>query len=111
VSDVGKAEILHELKDAEAKVRSLNKEAEERRKQLQAEGKRLAIQKIDSSDAALRKELDSKIVQARSRIDDRKKILLEDGGRKAATLTSNARKRMTQSKEFVISEFERAVDA
>ena len=108
---MGKAEILHEIKTTEDKVRSMSKEAEERRKQLQAEGKRMAIQKIDSSDAVLRKEHDAKVAEARSRIDSRKRALLEDGARKAASLTSSARKRMGEAKEFVLSEFERAVDA
>jgi vacuolar-type H+-ATPase subunit H len=111
VSDLGKAEILHEIKITEEKVRLMVKEAEEKRKQLQAEGKRMAIQKIDSSDAVLRREHDSKVAEARSKIDNRKRSLQEDGTRKAATLTSGARKRTGQAKEFVLSEFERAIDA
>ena len=106
-----KAEILQQIKDAEEKVRIATKEAEERRKQLQAEGKRRGIEKLESAEAALRKELDSRITEAKSRIDTQKKALLDEGARKAEAMTSNARQRMGKAKEFVLTEFERAVDA
>ena len=111
VADLGKAEILKQIKDAEEKVRAMTKEAEERRKQLQAEGKRAAIQRTEAAAAALRKKLDSEVAEAQAQIDVRKKALLEEGNKKASELTSNARLKMSQAKEFVLSEFERAVDA
>lgn len=111
VADLGKAEILKQIKDAEEKVRAMTKEAEERRKQLQAEGKRAAIQRAEAAAAALRKKLDSEVAEAQAQIDVRKKALLEEGNKKAGELTSNARLKMSQAKEFVLSEFERAVDA
>lgn len=111
VADLGKAEILKQIKDAEEKVRAMTKEAEERRKQLQAEGKRAAIQRAEVAAAALRKKLDSEVAEAQAQIDVRKKALLEEGNKKASELTSNARLKMSQAKEFVLSEFERAVDA
>lgn len=111
VSDLGKAEILHEIKVAEEKVRAMIKEAEDRRKQLQAEGKRLALEKTESADAALRRKLDSEVAVAQAQIDAQKKALLEEGVRKADALAADARKRMRQAKDFVLSEFERAVDA
>lgn len=110
-ADLGKAEILKQIKDAEEKVRTMTKEAEERRKQLQAEGKRAAIQRAEAAAAALRKKLDSEVAEAQAQIDIRKKALLEEGNKKASALTSNARLKMSQAKEFVLSEFERAVDA
>ena len=111
VADLGKAEILREIKETEEQVRAMTKEAEEKRKQLQAEGKRAAIQKTDSAAATLRKSLGSQVAEAQARIDARKKLLLEDGNKKAGELTSDARRRMGAAKEFVLSEFERAVDA
>jgi vacuolar-type H+-ATPase subunit H len=111
VVDLGKAEILKQIKDSEEKVRAMTKEAEERRKQLQAEGKRAAIQRTEAAAAALKKKLDSEIAEAQAQIDIRKKVLLEEGDKKASELTSNARLRMSQAKEFVLSEFERAADA
>lgn len=111
VADLGKAEILKQIKDSEEKVRAMTKEAEERRKQLQAEGKRAAIQRAEAAAAALRKKLDSEVAEAQAQIDVRKKALLEEGNKKASELTSNARLKMSQAKEFVLSEFERAVDA
>jgi len=111
VADLGKAEILKQIKDAEEKVRTMTKEAEERRKQLQAEGKRAAIQRAEAAAAALRKKLDSKVAEAQAQIDIRKKALLEEGNKKASELTSNSRLKMSKAKEFVLSEFERAVDA
>lgn len=111
VADLGKAEILKQIKDAEEKVRTMTREAEERRKQLQAEGKRAAIQRAEAAAAALRKKLDSEVAEAQAQIDVRKKALLEEGNKKASALTSNARLKMSQAKEFVLSEFERAVDA
>lgn len=89
----------------------MTKEAEERRKQLQAEGKRAAIQRAEAAAAALKKKLDSEVAEAQVQIDVRKKVLLEEGNKKASELTSNARLKMSKAKEFVLSEFERAVDA
>lgn len=111
VTDLEKAEILQQIKDAEEKVRIATKEAEERRKQLQAEGKRRSIEKLEAAEAALRKELDARVSAAKSRVDMQKKALLDEGTRKAEDMTSNARQRMEKAKEFVLTEFERAVDA
>ncbi len=108
---MGKAEILQEIKIAEEKVRAMTSQAEERRKQLQAEGRRLALEKIDCANAELRKQLDAKLAEAHSRIDSSKRLLLEEGAKKASALTAAARQRMGAAKEFVLSEFERAVDA
>jgi len=108
---LGKAEVLQQIKDAEEQVRRMTKEAEEKRKQLQADGKRTAIQKIDAADAALRKEFDSKLADARAQTDKRKKVLLDEGAGKAAALTSSARKRMGDAEGHILREFERAVDA
>jgi vacuolar-type H+-ATPase subunit H len=108
---LGKAEVLQQIKDVEEQVRRMTKEADEKRKQLQADGKRAALQKIDAADAALRKELDSKLADARAQTEKRKKVLLGEGAGKAAALTSSARKRMGDAKEYVLREFERAVDA
>ena len=111
VADLGKADILKQIKDSEEKVRAMTKDAEERRKQLQAEGRRAAIQKTEAAAAALKKKLDSEVAEAQAHIDVRKKALLEEGNKKASELSSNARLKMSQAKEFVRSEFERAVDA
>jgi len=111
VTDLGKAEILQQIKDAEERVRVLTKEAAERRKQLQAEGKRKAIEQIDAADAALRKDAEQKVSEARSRIERRKKALLDEGSRKAEALMATARQRTGKAKEFVLTEFERAIDA
>lgn len=111
VTDLGKTEILQQIKAAEEKVRVVTKEAEDRRKQLQAEGKRRAIERIEAADAAMRNEIDSKLSEARSRIERRKRAVLDEGARKAEALTANARQRMGRAKEFVLTEFERAIDA
>ena len=111
VSDLGKAEILHEIKVAEERVRAMTKEAEEKRRQLQAEGKRLALQKTEAAEAALRKKLETEISEAQARTGLKKKALLEEGQRRADALVQSARKRVPESREFVITEFERAVDA
>lgn len=108
---MGKAEILQQIKDAEEKVRAVTKEAEERRRQLQAEGKRRAIEKVDAADAALRKDIDSRVSEAKSRIERRKKAMLDEGAKKADALAVSARQRMGKAKEFVLTEFERAIDA
>lgn len=108
---MGKAEILHEIRTTEEKVRSMSKEAEEKRKQLQAEGKRLALQKTDAAETALIKKSEADVAEAQTRASLRKKQLLEEGQKRADALTANARKRMREAKEFVLTEFERAADA
>ncbi|OGS42540.1 MAG: hypothetical protein A3K67_07670 [Euryarchaeota archaeon RBG_16_62_10] len=111
MTDVGKAQILQQIKAAEEQVRALTSQAEERRKQLQAEGKRIVIERTDRAEAELRKQLESRIAEAKARIEARKKLLLEEGAKRAGALTSDAQKRMGAAKEFVLSEFERAADA
>ena len=108
---MGKAEILHEIKAAEEKVRTMTSEAEEKRKQLQAEGKRKAIERIDSAESELRTRLDNQMAEARARIELKKKSLLGEGDKRADKLASDARRNMGKAKEFVLAEFERAVDA
>lgn len=111
VSDLGKAEILQRIKQAEEQVRSTIKDAEEKRKQLQAEGKRLALQKIEAAEGDLRKQLEAETLDARRQIGAKRQGLLEEGRRKAEALTASAGTRMRDAKEFVLTEFERAVDA
>jgi len=111
VSDLGKAEILRQIKAAEEQVRAMTKEAEEKRKQLQAEGKRLGLQKTDAAESALRKKLEAEVAEALARANLKKRVLLEEGQKKADMLTAGARKHMGGAKEFVLTEFERAADA
>ncbi|HEX9907402.1 MAG TPA: hypothetical protein VGB78_02910 [Thermoplasmata archaeon] len=111
MADLGKAEILREVKAAEEKVRSMTAEAEERRKQLQAEGKRIALQRTEGAEKELRQQTDSKLAEAQARIEGRKRVLLEDGQKRAGEVASAARKKMGDAKGFVLSEFERAADA
>lgn len=111
VSDLGKADILRRIKEAEESVREITKGAEERRKALQADGKRAALQRTEEAEAALRKRLDAETAEAHAQIERRKKAILEDGTRKAEVLTATARGRMGEAKKYVLSEFERAIDA
>lgn len=111
VSYLGKADILRQIKEAEDSVREMTRGAEERRKALQAEGKRMAIQRTEEAEAELRKRLEAETAKALAEIERRKKAILEDGMRKAEALTSTARGRMGDAKKYVLSEFERAVDA
>jgi len=111
VSDLGKADILRQIKEAEESVREMTTGAEERRKALQAEGKRMAIQRTEEAEAELRKRLEAETAKALAEIERRKKAVLEDGARKADVLTSAARARMGDAKKYVHSEFERAIDA
>ena len=111
MTDLGKAEILREIKVAEEKVRKMTAEAEEKRKQLQAEGKRMSLDKNERADAESRKELDSAVAAAKSRIEEKKRSLLEDGNKAAANLSLDSSKRAGAAKQFVLSEFERAIDA
>ncbi len=107
---MGKAEILQEIKAAEAKVRSMTQDAEDRRKQLQAEGKRKALEMTEKAEAEISSMNDTLIASAHADIERRKKASLEEGAKKAASRAANARKRMGEAKQFVVSEFERATD-
>lgn len=106
-----RTEILEEIKKAEEKVRAMAREAEEKRRQLKAEGKRRALEIIGASESSMRVESDSKIATAKADIDLHKKAILDEGAKRAEALAANARRRMTSTKEFVLSEFERATDA
>lgn len=108
---MGKAEILHQIKMAEENVRVVVKEAEERRKQLQADGKRKALEKVEAADAEIRKHMDARYAEARGAVDARKRAVLAEGARKAEALVSRARANSTKVKALVLSEFERAADA
>ena len=111
VAGMGKAEILIDIKKAEEKVRAMSLDAEDKRKQLQAEGKRRALAIMDTAEASMRTEGDAKLAKAKSDIDARKRVILDEGAKKASTLAAEARQRMRSAKEFVLSEFERAADA
>jgi vacuolar-type H+-ATPase subunit H len=111
MSTLGKADILNQIREAEMKVEASLKEAEERRKQLQAEGKRRAIERVEAAEAELKKEIDSRLSTAKTQIDARKKAVLEEGERRAEALATNAKRSTVKVKAFVLSEFERAADA
>lgn len=111
VSYLGKADILRQIKEAEESVREMTKGAEEKRKALQAEGKRAALQRTEEAEAEIRRRFEAETAKALADIERRKKAVLEDGMRKADVLTSTARGRMGDAKKYVLSEFERAVDA
>ena len=108
---MGKAEILIEIKKAEEKVRAMSLAAEEKRKQLQAEGKRQALLIMDSAEATMRAEGDARLAKAKAGTDGRKKLIMDEGTKKAGALANDARQRMRSAKEFVLAEFERAADA
>ena len=108
---MGKAEILHQIKMAEEHVRVVVKEAEEKRKQLQADGKRRALEKVEAADSELRKQTDARHAEAKGAVDARKKATLAEGARKAQALVSRARTNSGKVKALVLSEFERAADA
>ncbi len=108
---MGKAEILIDIKKAEEKVRAMSLDAEDKRKQLQAEGKRRALAIVDAAEASMRAEGDAKLAKAKADINVRKRVIMDEGAKKASVLAAEARQRMRNAKEFVLSEFERAADA
>ena len=108
---MGKAEILIDIKKAEEKVRAMALDAEEKRKQLQADGKRRALVILDTAEASMRAESDAKIAKAKADLDARKRIIMDQGAKSASALAIEARQKMKGAKEFVLSEFERAGDA
>ena len=108
---MGKADILNQIREAEMKVEAALKEAEERRKQLQAEGKRRSLERIEAAEAELKKEIDSRMSSAKAQIEARKRAVLEEGQRRAEALATNAKRSTVKVKAFVLSEFERAADA
>ncbi len=111
VNIMGKTEILHEIRAAEEKVQAMGVAAEERRKQLQSEGKRRALELIEATDTTIRKETDAQVATARTQIEQRKKALLEEGHRKAEALVANARDNSAEVRGFALTEFESAADA
>jgi V/A-type H+-transporting ATPase subunit G/H len=108
---MGKAEILVDIKKAEEKVRAMALDAEDRRKHLQAEGKRSALAITEDAEASMRTESDAKLAKAKADINARRTLILNEGTKKASSLATEARQRMGDAKEFVLSEFERAADA
>lgn len=100
---MGKAEILQQIKAAEEQVRTMVKDAEERRKQLQAEGKRRALEKIESADSLLKKQLEARTAEARARVEIRRKALLEEGAKKAEALSAGAMRNSAKVKDFVLT--------
>ena len=108
---MSKADILDQIRKTEEKVDATIKQAEEKRKALQAEGKRRALEKIESSEASLMKELEAKRVSTMAQVEARKKKILEEGKRRAEALESNAKRSTVKVEAFVLAEFERAIDA
>ncbi len=108
---MGKAEILHQIKEAEAKVRAMTKEAEEKWKQLQAEGKRRALEMTEKAEAENAAKNDLLVAAASVDIAKSKKVALEEGAKRASTRAASARKKISAAEDLVLSEFERAADA
>jgi vacuolar-type H+-ATPase subunit H len=108
---MGKADILNQIREAEMKVEATLEAAEERRRQLQADGKRRTLEIVEAAEAALKKETDSRLSAAKGEIEARKKAVLEEGERRAEALATNAKRSTVKVKAFVLSEFERAADA
>ncbi|MBU1158268.1 MAG: hypothetical protein KKE24_02905 [Candidatus Thermoplasmatota archaeon] len=108
---MGKAEILQKIKIAEEQVRAMIKQAEEKRKALQAEGKRMTIEVVDAADAELKKQIDRRIADAKNAIGAKKKAILAEGVRKADALESRARANSSNVRALVLTEFERTADA
>ena len=106
-----KAEILSEIKVAEKEAKALVARAIETKNKKITEAQAQSRDIIRSAEEEARKYADSEIDKAKALIkEEREKIILK-GKADADAIKAKAKKNVVNATKFILTEFERAVDA
>jgi len=104
------SDILESIKEAEAKVRNLIKDAETRKEKTISEAKRETISIFENSTREGEATRDYMMGEATSKIEADRKKIFEGAEAKAEKVRSQAKSRTGQAKELLLKDFMRAID-
>jgi V/A-type H+-transporting ATPase subunit G/H len=106
-----RAEILTEIKQAEEEAKKLVAQANEARIQKINETKAKSRENLKRSEYEAQQYAESKMSRAREIINQEKGEIIEKGALEAENTKKKAKKNITKATKFILTEFERAVNA
>lgn len=106
-----KAEILIQIKKAEEDARSMISEGNEAKAKKILEARSKAREIINIARQESIRDSEQKISQAKDHIRSEKKIKLQEGDVKAESIIEKANNNIAKATDFLIDQFERAINA
>lgn len=106
-----RAEILSEIKRAEEEAKKLVIQANEARAQKISEAKAQSREIIKNTEEKAAQYSVSEISSAREKVKKERELIIEKGRKAAEDVKSRARKNIPKANNFILTEFERAVNA
>lgn len=106
-----KAEILSEIKAAEEKAKaSVERAIEEKNKKI-SEAHSQSRDIIRSAEEDAQKNADSQISKAKAQIKEEREKIIQKGKVEADAIKTKAKKNVANVTKFILTEFERTIDA
>ncbi len=106
-----RAEILSEIKVAEEEAKASVARANEAKNKKISEAQSQARDIIRSAEENAQKYADSEISKAKKLIKEDREKIIKKGIEDAGVIKAKAKKNVAQATKFILTEFERAVDA
>lgn len=106
-----KAEILSEIKVAEEEAKASVARAIEAKNKKISDAQAQSRDIIRSAEEEARKDADSEIRKAKSLIKEEREKIIQKGKAEAEAIKAKAKNNVPQATKFILTEFERAVDA
>ena len=106
-----RAEILSEIKRAEEEAKSLVAQANETKSKKISEAQAQAREIIRMAEEEARQSAESTISEARKSIKEEREKIVQAGIAEAEGIKNKSKKNVPKATKFILTEFERAVDA
>ncbi|MBE0521918.1 MAG: ATP synthase archaeal subunit H [Candidatus Methanoperedenaceae archaeon] len=106
-----RAEILSGIKQAEEEATVLVARANEAKHRTISEAHLESKELLKQAEEEAQKYAESEMSKARKKIDKEREKIIEKGAAEAEENKKNAKKNVTKATNFILSEFERAVNA
>ncbi len=106
-----KIEILSEIKRAEDEVKTLVAGANEAKNKKMSEAQAQSREIIRKAGEEARKNAESEINAARKKIREEREKIIQKGVQEASEIKKKAKKNVAKATEYILTEFERTVDA
>ncbi|MEM2899864.1 MAG: V-type ATP synthase subunit H [Thermoplasmata archaeon] len=101
-----RAEVLFQIKDAEAQVRKMKKEAEEEKVREIYRAKQEASEILENGEKEIEKEASKKIEAVREEVGKERKMILEKEIFETEKLKQNASKKIDSAVHYLLTQFE-----
>jgi len=108
---LSRTDVLVEIKEAEASAKVAIGEAEAGKKVAVANARKEAVDRIQAAEAAARSRSEAKLAEEKSTLAVKRDEILEGGRKEADKLSKSSKTKIPKVKEFLNTEFERALDA